>query len=254
LYVLHLDPIRRLFVIPKEHRWDLIDHPGLKVLLPFFRSYLQKGLAEIGSENKTFPASAAEFYAASVLDRVSELDNALGALRITMNFVTDLGREPKPDPQIYRYHYENFVLRVIGFVDRAHRLVGASFLMPRKNVEGSRGNLYVRQKVESEHAQVHFALLAVSEAVDSYKGPRNELIHSTAFTSRELGLLTSVKHFDIDTNGMDIDELARHHFSKGGIEIALTIAQLVKTLKALLEELAPYFESIHQHVQIQAAQ
>lgn len=241
-------------MIPKEHRWDLIDHPGLKVLLPFFTSYLQKGLSVIGTENKTFHASAVEKYAASVYERVSELDNALASLRLTLNFVMDLGRERTPDPEIYRYHYENFVLRVIGFVDRAHRLVGATFLLPMKRVEGSRGNVFVRQQVESEHAQVHLALLAVSEAVDSYKDPRNELTHSTAFSSSELGLFTSVKHFGIDTNGIDIDELARNHFSEGGIEIALTIAQLVKTLKALLEELAPYFESIHKHVQIQAAQ
>lgn len=79
----------------------------------------------------------------------------------------------------------------------------------------------------------------------------NELIHATAFSSRELGLFTSVKQFDIDTNGVDIDELARHHFSKGGIEIALTIAKLVKSLKALLDELAPYFESVPLHVQMQ---
>lgn len=238
-------------MIPKEHRLDLIDHPGIKVLLPFFRSYLQKGLSVIGSENKHFPASAAELYAASVCERVSELDNALASLRLTLNFIMDLGQEPTPDPDFYRYHYENFVLRVIGFVDRAHRLVGASFLMPKKRVDGSRGNLFVRQQVESEHAQVHFALLAVSEAVDSYRDPRNELIHSTAFSSRELGLLSSVKHFDIETNGIDIDELARHHFSEGGIEIAVTIAKLVKSLNALLDELTPYFESVHQHVQMQ---
>lgn len=238
-------------MIPKEHRWDLMDHHGLKVLKPFFTSYLQKGLAEIGSENKTFPASAAEIYAASVCERVSELDNALAALRLTLNFVMDLGQELKPDPDIYRYHYENFVLRVIGFVDRAHRLVGASFLMPIKKVEGIHGKAFVRQQVESEHAQVYAALLAVSEAVDSYRGPRNELIHAAAFSSRELGLFTTIKHIGLDMDGVEINELAKHHYSKGGIEIALTIAKLVETLKALLDALAPLFEIVHQHVQIE---
>uniref|UniRef100_C5CWF9 Uncharacterized protein n=1 Tax=Variovorax paradoxus (strain S110) TaxID=543728 RepID=C5CWF9_VARPS len=64
-------------MIPKEHRWDLTDHPGLHILRPFITRYLKKGLAEIGSENKTLPASAAEIYAAGVCERVSELDNAL---------------------------------------------------------------------------------------------------------------------------------------------------------------------------------
>lgn len=238
-------------MIPKEHRWDLTDHPSLHILRPFITSYLKKGLAEIGSENKTFPASAAEIYAAGVCERVSELDNALAALRLTLDFVMDLGKEPKPDPDIYRYHYESFVLRVIGFVDRAHRLVGTSFVMPMKKVEGIGGNAFVQKQIVADHPHVHAALLAVSDAVDSYKGPRNELIHATSFSSRELGLFTSIKHLGIDTDGLNTDELARHHFSKGGIEIAVTIAKLVETLKALLDALTPLFEIVHQHVQIE---
>lgn len=240
-------------MIPKEHRWDLMDHPGLKVLIPFFTSYLKNGLAEIDSERKTIPASAAEFYAAGVCEKVSELDNALAALRLTLNFVMDLGQEAEPDPDIYRYHYENFVLRVIGFVDRAHRLVGASLAMPLKKVESMGGNAFVQKQIAAAHPHVHAALLAVADAVESYKGPRNELIHATAFSSRELGLFTAIKHLGIDTGEVHTNALAQQYFAKGGTEIALTIAKLVETLKVLLDVLTPIFESVHRHVQINGA-
>jgi hypothetical protein len=129
--------------------------------------------------------------------------------------------------------------------------VGASLVMPVKKVEGIGGNAFVQKQIVTDHPHVHSALLAVSEAVDSYKDPRNELIHATAFSNRELGLFTSIKHLDIDTGGVDIDELARHHFAKGGFEIALVIAKLVETLKVLLDELTPIFDIVHHHAQIE---
>lgn len=189
----------------EEHRRDLIDHSGLKVLLPYLKSYAQKGLTEMRSQKKSFTASVVEIYAAGVCERVSELDNALAALRLTLGFVMDLGSQSSPSPDIYRYHYENFVLRVIGFVDRAHRLVGASLLMDKAKFETIGGNAHVQRQVRADHPDLHAALQAVEQAVESYRGPRNELIHSSAFTSRELGLFQSVRQFGLDTEGLDVD-------------------------------------------------
>lgn len=231
----------------EEHRRDLIDHSGLKVLLPYLKSYAQKGLTEMRSQKKSFTASVVEIYAAGVCERVSELDNALAALRLTLGFVMDLGSQSSPSPDIYRYHYENFVLRVIGFVDRAHRLVGASLLMDKAKFETIGGNAHVQRQVRADHPDLHAALQAVEQAVESYRGPRNELIHSSAFTSRELGLFQSVRQFGLDTEGLDVDELARHHFCQGSTEIALTIARLVETLTALLDALAPRFAVAAAH-------
>lgn len=47
----------------------------------------------------------------------------------------------------------------------------------------------------SAHARVHAALIAVSEAVDSLRDPRKELIHATAFSNLELGLFASIQAF-----------------------------------------------------------
>lgn len=231
----------------QAHRRGLIDHAGLQVLLPHLRRYLLKGLAELQSGGAKFAGSAAEIYAAGVAERVSELDNALAALRLTMGFVMDLGSQSSPDPDVYRYHYENFVLRVIGFVDRAHRLVGSALLLDRAKFESIGGNGFVQKQVQMDHPDIRTALQGVTQAVESYRGPRNELIHAAAFTSRELGLFQSIRQFDVDTGGIDVDELARHHFSEGSKEIALTIASLVEALTALLDSLTPLFTIAAEH-------
>lgn len=231
----------------KEHRHNLIDHPSLQVLMPYLQSYAHKGLTEFLAGRHTFPGSAAEIYAANVADRVSELDNALAALRMTLNFVIDLSDQPTPDPDIYRYHYENFVLRVMGFVDRAHRLVGSALLMNKAKFELIGGNKFVQKQVEIEHPDISTALQAVTQAVESYRGPRNELIHAAAFTSRELGLFQSIRQFGVDTDGIDVDELARNHFSGESKEIALTIARLVEALTNLLDTLHPLFLNAAEH-------
>lgn len=132
----------------KKQTRNLSDHPGLQVLLPHYSSYAVRGLAAFRAEKRRFHVSALEIYAAEVFERASELDNALVALRLTAGFVTELSSQPSPSPDIYRYHYENFVLRVIGFVDRAHRLVGAALLLNRKEFESPSGNQYVQRLVQ----------------------------------------------------------------------------------------------------------
>ncbi len=215
--------------------------------MPHLQSYLRKGLAELRSSGTTFQASVSEIYAAGVADRVSELDNALAALRLALGFAMDLGNQPRPDPDVYRYHYENFVLRVIGFVDRAHRLVGAALVMDKTRFESISGNRFVQEQVKANHPDIHAALQGVTQAVESYRGPRNELIHASAFSSRELGLFQSIRQIGMDTGDVDVDELARHYFSEGSKEIVQTIARLVDALTALLDSLAPLFTIAAKH-------
>jgi hypothetical protein len=230
----------------KEQTRTLSDHPGLQVLLPYYGSYARKGMEAFRSEKRRFKASTVEEYAAGVFARVTELDNALGALRLTAGFVTELGTQSSPGPDIYRYHYENFVLRVIGIVDRAHRLVGAALLLDRKKFEGTTGNQYVQQQIKSD-AELSMALRGVVQAVKSYKGPRNELIHAAAFNTPELGLFLTVHQVGLDVGDIDVDGLAREHFAQGGKEIAMTIVQLETLLATLLDVLAPQFSTAAAH-------
>lgn len=222
-----------------EHRHALIDHPSLQVLMPSLQRYIQKGLDKLSAGDKTFLGSALEIYAENVVARVSELDNAIAALRLTLNFVMDLSAQPAPAADIYRYHYENFVLRVIGFDDRAHRLVGSALLIDKSKLEGVGGNQIVRKQVKN-HPDIQAALEEVADAVKSYRGPRNELIHNAAYTSRELGLFQTIQQLGVDTGGIDVHELARKHFSGGAEEIMRTIEQLVDALAHLLSVLKTY--------------
>ncbi|HDR2971122.1 hypothetical protein ACNFZE_16400 [Pseudomonas aeruginosa] len=231
----------------EDHGQRLAGHPGVAVLFPHVQSYLQKGMVAYQSGEKRINASTAEIYAEGVWERVSELDNALSALDLTWDFISNLGSSGTPVPETYRYHYENFVLRVIGVVDRAHRLVGASLLMDRRKYEGVGGNRHVEGRVRSDHPQIHAALVAVADAVGKYRGPRNELIHSSTFSTQELWLFTSIEQFDIDVEGVDIEALRNRYFLKGSAEIALTIERLVDTLTALLDALAPLFKAAAEY-------
>lgn len=209
-------------------------------------SYCEKGLTNHLEGKDRFQVSAIETYATGVFSRVDELDTALVSLRLACRFVTELGSEPSPSPAIYRYHYENFVLRVIGLVDRAHRLVGASLLLPSEKYEAMRGNSFVQKATKTKHPKLFSALGAVANAVNSYRGPRNELIHSSAYSSRELGIFVGIEQFNVDTGSLDLNELKREYSSAGAAEIERTIRQLMATLTALLDELGPAFSIAHQ--------
>lgn len=209
------------------------------------QSYCTKGLTNHIEGKDSFTVSTIETYASGVFARVDELDTALVSLRLACRFVTELGSEPTPSPAIYRYHYENFVLRVIGLVDRAHRLVGASLLLPSEKYEAMGGNTFVQKATKTKHPELYSALGAVAEAVNSYRGPRNELIHSSAYSSRELGIFMGIEQFSVDTGSVDMNELKRDYSSTGAAEIEETIGRLVVTLTALLDKLGQAFSTAH---------
>lgn len=222
---------------------SLIDNSGLNVLTPHYRSYVSKGLAAYRSGERRFHASTVEIYAREVFEKVSELDNALAALRLTAGFVRELGSQSGGRPDVYRYHYENFVLRVIGFVDRAHRLVGVALMLNKKKIESPAGNQFVQQQVKLKDNELLLALQAVAQAVKRYKDTRNELIHASAFSTPELGLYLGLQQISLDIEDIDADELARQHFAEGSEEIVLTIAQLEALLTTLLDVLATHFST-----------
>src|SRR5262249_51534069 len=146
-----------------------------------------------------------------------------------------------PDLDAYRYHYENFVLRVIGLDDRAHRFVGSALALDRAEVESIKGNQIVRRHTKTHFPAVQSALLGVSEAVKDYRKTRNELIHNAAFSSREIGLLLSVRHFALDIGNIDVSGLAWEYISDGRREIDATRERLAEVLASLLDTLAPIF-------------
>lgn len=131
-------------------------------------------------------------------------------------------------------------------VDRAHRLVGAALLLPPKKYEGMGGNRFVQNATRAHLPRVYSALNAVASAVDSYRGPRNELIHPSAYSSRELGIFMGIEYVKLDPGLVEVNELKRDHSSAVSAEIEQTIMRLVQTLEALLGELGSVFSRAHQ--------
>lgn len=223
---------------------EFVEHSALTPLLPHVKSYLLKGLSEYKAGGSEFPASSIERYAALVLEKVGELDNSISSIRLALNFILDLDPAPNATSEIYRYHYENFIFRSVGIIDRTHRLVGASLAFDAKKYECTNGIKYIQGCVEHDHPPISAALLAVTNAVNLNKSPRNELIHSAAFSSRELSLFSGAEAFGLDTlSDIDPKKLMREHFAENGAEIAKTLAEVILAIHALLESLAKIYET-----------
>ncbi len=163
----------------------LIEHESLRPLMPFLQSYLLKMLAARDGE-KTQRVMPAELYAEMVVERVGELDNSMNALRMCVSFIQRLSESAQVDTDAYQYHYENFVFRMIGVDDRAHRLVGASMAMSRKQIESMGGNAAIKRRAREADNTVLEALNAVTEVVKVFRKPRNELVHNSAFEHAKL--------------------------------------------------------------------
>lgn len=225
----------------QEHSNVLINHQSLIVLSPYMQSFCKKGLQAITSGQQGSVFSKLEIYVASIWDRISELDNSLSGLRMALRLVEEVGAQCSPKPEVYRYHYENFVLRVIGCFDRAYRLVGSALLIDKKRLEGNGGNSVVKKYVQVNHADIYAALEEVGRGVEKYREPRNELIHNSAYLSRELMLIQNAKLLRMDAKGLDVDFVAREYFLDMSKEMEQTIDDLFNALNNLIDVLAPIF-------------
>lgn len=222
-----------------------IEHQALLRLLPHLQSYVLKGLQEVKPNGGQFKATEEECYAASVLERVGELDNSVKSLRLAMGFILDLKNTHEDAPDVYRYHYESFLLRLTGIVDRAHRLVGASLLLSPSKLEKNGANEFVLKSVASDYPEVHECLKRLTAAAAKHKASRNEVAHSKAFSTRELGLFSAVVSLRLEVaDKTQINELMESYFSKGGAELAVLVADMVTGVETLLDALAP----IHEHL------
>ena len=226
----------------------LIEHEALACLMPQVQSYLLKGMALVGSTGRRVNATAAEYYAHAVFSSVSELDAGMASRRLVRRFVDVLETHADPDPEEYRYHYENFMIRGIGIVDRAHLLVEAALLMIRKQGRPIDHRLIV-ERVALSHPTAHAALLEVKAAVQLYRRPRNEVIHASAYSHRDLGTLCGVRVLGLELDGVDVGQLARESFAAGGQEISTALTVLAPRLDALLVALGPVFAGVMSRTQ-----
>ncbi len=228
-------PPRRLFS----------DHQIFVSLLPHIKAYALKSLHEYKTgQNGKFSATALEQYSAQVLERVNALDSCISSLRLALSFINDLDRAHSSVIELYRYHHENFLLRLTGVVDRAHRLVGASLRMDTNDLEKVGSNKLVERAVSTDHPDVHRALKKLADAVAAHKKDRNMVAHSAAYSTRELGLFTAITTMNLGLEGIDLDELMEHYFSKGAVSMVALIGDMVLGIEELLDTLVPIYADV----------
>ena len=227
------------------NRPAFIEHRAFARFLPYLQSYVLKGLQEVKTNGSKFKATEQEFYAANVFERAGELDNSVKSLRLATAFVLDLKSTHEDAPDVYRYHHENFLLRLTGTVDRAHLLVGASLLLSPSKLKKIGANEFVAKSIALDYPELHECLNRLLATVAKHKSARNEVAHSNAFSTRELGLFSAVVSLNIDVGDKtEFNDLMDSHFSKSGAELALLVADLVSGIEALLDALVPIHENL----------
>ncbi|MFG0410034.1 Cthe_2314 family HEPN domain-containing protein [Pseudomonas sp. FYR_11] len=222
-----------------KHR-SLMEHEGLQCLNSFFCSYALKGMLAIKEGRTRAKATTAEYFTQAVYGRVGELDNTLASLRLALGFLKALSESADPDPEVYRYHYENFIFRGIGAVDRAFLLVADALQLSNRT---RKSNQLIAEQVQG-HPQVYAALLAVKATMEAYRKSRNVVIHDSAYSSRELAVLSGVRQLDLELPGIDVAEVSREAFAAGVQPVAQAIGELEASLNTLLGDLKPVFEFV----------
>jgi hypothetical protein len=227
------------------HRPAFIEHQALAGFLPHLQTYLLKGRRVVSTDGGQFKATEKESYAANVFERVGELDNAVKSLRLAMGFVVDLKSTNGDAPEVYRYHYENFLLRLTGLVDRAYLLVGASLLLSKSKLGKVGANEFVAKSIAADYSELLACLKKLAAVAAKHKTSRNEVAHSQAFSTRELGLFSAVVSLNLDVGDKtQISESMKNYFSKSGAELALLVAEMVAGIEKLLDTLAPIYEHL----------
>jgi len=216
----------------------LIDHPSLKPLARHMQAYTTKGLRELQAGGSKFAASESEIYAAAVYERVGELDNCLDSMRIAISEIVSLAKSPTPTSKPYRYHFENYLLRTTGLLDRAFRLVGITLGMPKSQIDNLQGNTRVRNVVKDSYPEIHRELLDFQVLMVERKDARNDVAHSTAFSSRELGLFTAVEHLKYEgVDQAEVESLMSRYFSTEASLLGLLTIQAEARLFQLIGQL-----------------
>lgn len=218
----------------------LIDHPSLQPLLIPFRTYLVRGFHEMQSGSNRFVATSFEIFAADVYERVGELDNCLEGMRIAITEIVDIAKNQESRPKAFRYHYENYLLRFPGLLDRAYRVAGTVVGVKRGKLDTIRTNSVVLNAVKIKFPAVHDRLIELQELLGDKKKIRNEVAHSKAFSSRELGLFMAVELLNYES--VDLAQLRRlmaEHFSGEAGRLGILTVQAETKLYQLLDALGP---------------
>lgn len=218
---------------------SLIDHPALKALLGDFVEYAQSGLSAAQSGRRQFNACEASLYAAAVMERVVAVDDAMASLHIASTYLHELSTQADSAAALHRYHYENFILRIIGGVDRVYRLIGAALQLDPRRYDSSSGNRYVDQYVQLHHPGLYASVATIHGLGEHYRAIRNALIHADQYSNRDLGMFDIVRRLGDRFEHIDTPALYQDYMRQRCDEVDTRLAELQAAISRLLDQLAP---------------
>ncbi|VVD78813.1 hypothetical protein [Pandoraea fibrosis] len=219
------------------------DHVAFLPLLPVYKQVIRKMLAAYNAapnqEAEHVQLNNPENYAYKLFARADEIDKGFSSIKLVEKQLENLQLSEESARELLIYHYENFLIRAVGMVDRAHKLAGQAILIPTNILESTGCNRVVNQKSERLYGTVHSALAAVVESVTDYKSLRNELVHSQQFSNRLLSSAAMVQTFG-DQGDLALSREALALFRRNALaEVRQTWEGLQKSLNELLSALAP---------------
>jgi hypothetical protein len=221
----------------------LIEHPSLVGLSGDLRSCLVKMLSPAKGKSEEVQVSPAEHRAHSIFSRVAEVDNCLRSLRIAVAGLQAEAKSASPDVEQYRYHVENYLLRLTGLYDRACRLAGVAIGMTSAQVDRQRGNSEVLGALKRLKAQRPLETLAELKALlEPHWDTRNVVAHAGEFSSRQIGLFVAVSQMQlasVDSDGLH--KLMTAHFQDGALDFGVLALRAEGLLYCLIESLTPSF-------------
>lgn len=212
-----------------------IEHKSLKPLSSHMGAFLLKGFEGLKGEDANFFATPVEIFSSNVYGRVIELDNCLEAMRIAIFELNSIAKSPTSSAKMFRYHYENYVLRLAGLLDRAYRLVGVVLEIPDAKLSKIGSNATVLKTSLDSVPPVHAQLLVLRELLAERSKARNDIAHSSVYSSKELGLFTVVEQIELSAiDPKQVHELRVHHFSTEIVDIDILTVRAEAALNKLL--------------------
>jgi organic hydroperoxide reductase OsmC/OhrA len=228
-------------LVPVISKPLLGEHPALTPLIPHMRSGLLKVFSESTGEIQSFQATEIEDFSIHVFGKVNQLDTALTSLRMALGYILNPATASDISSSEFRYHYENFLFRVEGVCDRSHRLAGASFRLNAKKFEAPGGNNYVQKTIVKDAPEVHRALIAIKKVVVEFKESRNDVIHSSAFSSPEITVRSLYETFpELEEPAEMRTDTGAVFIARGGV-IEAVLEELNDALDILLTALSPFY-------------
>ncbi|MEN9658995.1 MAG: hypothetical protein RL571_2460 [Pseudomonadota bacterium] len=181
----------------------LIEHPALNGLAPYFERY-QFMLKAVAEQGERFHASAQESYAAKVYEKLAELELDLSNLAIASDLIRAL--IPSDSLEIYRYHEENFMLRLAAIVEKSQRLVGLALLLKAEKCEGAAGAGFVIRAVKDNYPDIALSL----ERLMALAAKQQKLRHKSPYLYPSLAtaVVSEWESDDLSKQASVLDELA----------------------------------------------